>query len=384
MQSRDLGHCLVVCVDMWASFASWPKDPKARWVSEDVKQHNSKVTELFQAAVGSAEDVRYSASLGDGRMYAFPETLRSQAAEFLESLLYTFPLSGSRDESINTSVGVAVGPVESAADNDLIGRPVDVAARLAIVAGPGQVLAEVTARDMLQGYRERTHVDDQAVMVRLPGGGSCWKWLPVPVHEVRRAGAQRGEIRNPQAQLEQALHLRARLAAVSKVVHDVTNTDFQDAYDRLNNGYRHTVDQLRRLVDMLEALTNPRADVPALLNYFWGRLPTGLNSSDPGLEEMARVDAIAGTMRRLEELVGDLREEQSRHGVVGHPNRKSRLLSGDQDDIDATVERLTLPIDHIKSELNNGVNMVDDLLARAASRAPSGPPPPVRWIGKSA
>lgn len=338
---EDLGHCLVVCVDMWASSSSWPSSTES-WQLPAVDQHNSQVEQALTEAAsasGMHGEVRRSASLGDGRLYVFPEVIAEQAVAFVERLLWHFPFDWDA-RPIRTSVGVAEGSVALSPDEGLRGRPVDIAARLATVAGPDQALLESKAVDAFRSHRKKTEMSPTADYVRLPGGGSSWSWPMVQVHELHREDAVAVGIRNPQASTEQALLLRT-LAYEAVAGYRTVHVDYEQAFALLEEGRRHRPEDLRSLGNALAALTNTRSKVRLFVDIFDGKGQHSRGPKTQPLDEMARLPAVATNLARLRSALEALESEQARHVEGGMPNRRSPLCSTDQRVLDkatATVQ----------------------------------------------
>ncbi len=334
---ESIRDCVVVCVDMWASSSSWPKGTTELWELQAVYRHNEVVAAALDAAAGAdAQRVHKTESLGDGRMYVFEPALTPLAVAFVERLATDFPLSDA-EPVIRTSVGVAVGSATVSKIEGFRGRPIDIAARLATVAAPDQVLADASAASVFAAHAG-LDIDADAKPVRLPGGGSSWDWPRTRVHDVRRAGAEPGHVCNPQARLEQALRLRKQVEQVSTGLSELKGRpDYEVVALKLETGQKHDLDDVRRLAETLAPVyglsDSMRSVVQDLLTEVVGS-GHGARHVEPGYEEMLRLSGVSTTIALLDTALSAFHTALSRHVVAGHPSLNSTLASRDP----ATVE----------------------------------------------
>jgi class 3 adenylate cyclase len=372
---EHLGTCLVVGVDMWASSSTWPKGSAAVWELRAVERHNTAVTVVFNKSAGEAvSQVQRSASLGDGRMYVFPEALAAEAVAFVERLLWEFPLEDLDEPPIRTSVGIAMGGVSLCPLEGLRGRPVDIAARLATVAAPNQALAEFSARDAFLGRCGEVEIDGNEVSIRLPGNGSSWNWPVTRVYEVRRKHTAPGVVCNPQARLEQALLLRE---PTSKALTDLVNLPKdaanKDVFDRLRNARYHEMEDVRALGEALERVSAPHSVVRGLLSQVRGVDRYGRGTRAQPLEDVSRLPqvgqdlaAIAAELEKLDKLL-------RKHVTAGKPLLNSPLSNGDPAVVRKAAMALRQAIENIKHHLRQLSRHLDEFVAKSASSEPGSP-----------
>jgi hypothetical protein len=315
MDEVDRGPCFVICVDMWGSSLCWPEIHEP-WTLPEVQQHNAFVDKAFaEATEGLAPGLAFrGGSPSDGRLYLIPSAgpavqlicrLLGALAPNCNSPVY---LDGHM-RPITTSVGLAFGPVVEVSDGvgsgkEFRGRPVDHAARLAVVAAEGQVLAHKEVYERLRDALEACGLasDTRPQVVRLPGAEPSWDWPLVQVHRLRLEDKASPPLRNNQAATEQLLRGRRIL---------------QNALDEFQGQLRasrgtwslvegdprvHDRGELFRLINAVERLIEPVTDC---LIYFPETPDTQMRGGVQRknlLEELVRAPAF-------EDLLDDLRGE---------------------------------------------------------------------------
>jgi adenylate cyclase len=114
--------------------------------------------------------------LGDGGMFSFKEPVEGMLAAL--EMVERAPEAGLP----STHIGIHAGPVVSQ-DGDVFGRTVNIAARLAARAGPGEIVTTAETAELSNDHRLRFE----------PIGSEVLKGLaqPVMLLRVRRAGPER-------------------------------------------------------------------------------------------------------------------------------------------------------------------------------------------------
>ena len=123
--------------------------------------HNTTINDAIKKRKGNV--IKW---LGDGVMASFDES------EYLDSVLASieiqdffkeYNLDKSAEDKINCKIGLSVGqcvdiPKTSISTKDIMGLPVDKAARIQSLAKPGQILVDYDLRKKITDYFKKTRI----------------------------------------------------------------------------------------------------------------------------------------------------------------------------------------------------------------------------------
>ena len=99
-------------------------------------EHNGLLSEQFTKHNGNVIK-----ELGDGYLTEFPSSLESvNAAIAIQSSLYVYNATKEIDNRINIRIGIHLGDIVKAENNDILGDGVNIASRLESMSPPGGVL----------------------------------------------------------------------------------------------------------------------------------------------------------------------------------------------------------------------------------------------------
>ncbi len=295
-EPTPLGECAVVCVDMWGSSSCWPSETGA-WVGgvEAVERHNEAVREAFRSAASdlTTDQAFEGPCLGDGRIYVFDADHARRSLTMAGALLEAFPLPALNPggQKIETSVGLAYGEVLTRSEHggvQLQGWPIDLAARLSVIAGPGQVVADESMTQVIDAPPQDSPLAERGDMlaagtlewtrepvpVRLPAVGDSWNWRFTSAHDIHAQGTSGQPISSRQAKLEQAINASNFCGWVSDSIRAVErrDADGRGYWDRLRDLHRQWGGQdMMQLAETLSEIIGPRSPLTQYLAHF--RIP---------------------------------------------------------------------------------------------------------------